>query len=527
MAAKLPLEVVSSIAQFVSQAEYRQGTRKFKVHTSLVPFSLVNTVWQAAFEAVIYAELHVRSPSETQGVIVGREAPRPKYGITLERLEAITTGPEEWKITRRKALRRIVYRVAVPHWLAWESKGKDDDFSYDNRYRRENNEAFEVGMRSLFSFLPRWSSDLRFKLSVTLQAENVYTSDQEIEPDTIILGEESFTAYVADLHPDCGLSFVDCISELECVRSGCPAYMGRQNGISTRAAVIMSQSCAGGALKELHLDDQSSIPASEYRHAIEYRQATAENLFRIPKSVRVLHISWNDRSPTGFLPGHDFVSDDPWNEDGHPLVDPSKVDVLPDTFSAALRDVAEQLDELHVKGLAITPEFFRLGSSDARSGAKWSHLKTLNLKLPLALPNGEPLCYNFHLPEHDDYGERIRTSQSPPSDGVWRLPSWRNEHLFESVIFSYFDLLFGAVGEATAHMPSIENLTVKYRAYQATHELKLFMRDGRRVLKFYSDFGYSPSMSVLEAWKLAPEDVILDYETVETEYTTWPPRDRH
>lgn len=519
MPAELPLEIVSLIAQFASQAEYRQGTRIFKVHTSLVPFSLVNTIWQAAFEAEIYSDLTILSPSNTRNIIVGHESPQPKHGITLEQLMAITKGPEQWKAARRKALRRMLYRVAVPHWLDWKNKGKTANFSYRNRYRQENNAAFEVGMKALFSFLPQWALDHCFDLSIALQAENVYTSDQGIEPNTFIMGNRRFTAYVADLHPSCCLPPVSCISGLDVTRFALPAAMGRENGISTHAALMISRACVGNALQVFHLRDQSSIPRTESKHGPENRRITAESLSSMPKSVRALHVDWFEWSEIGYLPDAESEGSD--GGESRTIVDPLKVIVQPDYFSAALGDAAKKLDGLHTEGLAVTPDFFWTESLDNEAGAHWLGLKTLRLEnVPFVLPTGEPLRY--YLNEGDN------GPISPPSDGVWRHPYLPARSGDISIIFSYFDVLFEAIGKACEYMPLLQKLTVSFgpRGNGRRHGLEVSMRDTKRVLAFESAYGYSPSMSVCTSWKISPDDLVLSRRRLEAEYTSWPPQER-
>lgn len=516
MPAELPLEIVSLIAQFVAQAGHRQGTRKLKVHTSLVPFSLVNTIWQAAFEARISSDLTILSPSNTRNIIVGHESPQPKHGITLEQLKAITTGPEQWKAARRKALRRMLYRVAVPHLLDWRNKGKTADFSYRNTYRQENDAAFEVGMKALFSFLPQWASDHRFDLSIALQAENVYTSDQDIEPNTFITGNRRFTAYVADLHPSCCLPPVSCIAGLDVTKFALPAAMGRENGISIHAALMISRACVGNALQVCHLRDQSSIPRTESKHGPENRRITAESLPSLPKGVRSLHVDWFEWSEIGYLP--DAESEDSDCGESRTIVDPLKVMVRSDCFSAALRDVAKQLDDLHTEGLAVTPDFFWSRSFDNEAGARWLGLETLQLEnVPFVLPTAEPLRYYLN---EDENGP-----MSPPSDGVWRHPYLPARSGDISIIFSYFDVLFEAIGKVAEYMPLLQKLTVSVgaRGNGKEHGLEVSMRSGKRVLAFESKYGYSPSMSVIKAWKLSDKKLVLNRSRLEIEYTAWPP----
>lgn len=115
MAADLPFDVVSLIASYMAHAERTQDHYVVREFPSLRNFALVNRVWQRAFETEMYADLTIISPSASDGIVVGRELPRQKHGLTLERLAVLIFGPQERHYARRSALRRILYRVAVPH----------------------------------------------------------------------------------------------------------------------------------------------------------------------------------------------------------------------------------------------------------------------------------------------------------------------------------------------------------------------------------------------------------------------------
>jgi hypothetical protein len=114
---------------------------------------LVNRGWQAAFEERIYSSLVVLSPSDATSIVVDHEEPCNKHGLILQIFDVSITGSESWKRARKAAIRRVRYQVAVPHWLSDEGVDDDEEFAHDNAFRRQNDEAFSKGIRSLFGYL--------------------------------------------------------------------------------------------------------------------------------------------------------------------------------------------------------------------------------------------------------------------------------------------------------------------------------------------------------------------------------------
>jgi hypothetical protein len=86
MAPPLPFEILAIIARYVAA----QGGK-------LTPYAMVNRDWQVAFEEHIYSFLVVLSPSDVTTVAVGTDNGLEhckKHGLTLQRLDALVTGPE-------------------------------------------------------------------------------------------------------------------------------------------------------------------------------------------------------------------------------------------------------------------------------------------------------------------------------------------------------------------------------------------------------------------------------------------------
>jgi hypothetical protein len=128
MASYLPQEILSLIAQHAAREEDK-----------LTPYTLINRSWQAAFEEQIYASIVVLSPSNASFITVNPEERHKKRGLSLGWLDELTTG--SWRQARRTYVRRILYRVTVPYWLS-DGREKDEDYTYDNVCRRQNNSAF-------------------------------------------------------------------------------------------------------------------------------------------------------------------------------------------------------------------------------------------------------------------------------------------------------------------------------------------------------------------------------------------------
>jgi hypothetical protein len=134
MASAIPQEILSLIADYTAIG-----------NDKLTPYTLVNKSWQFAFERRIYAFIVVSSPSDTTSITTGINSYHQKRGLSLETLDKLTYA-------RKTYIRRIVYRVALPYWLDI-LRIKAENYTYENTWRRKNNQAFSEGVRALFEYL--------------------------------------------------------------------------------------------------------------------------------------------------------------------------------------------------------------------------------------------------------------------------------------------------------------------------------------------------------------------------------------
>jgi hypothetical protein len=481
MTSSLPFEILSIIARYVAA----QGGK-------LTPYAMVNRDWQVAFEEEIYSSLVVLSPSDVTTVVVGTGTglePCKKHGLTLQRLDALVTGPESWKRDRKAAIKRILYKVAVPHWLTEEIMRDDDDdgeeYTYDNAFRRENDRAFSEGVRSLFDYLSHWTDKARpISLGIVLQAERVYTSDEDAEPGVVFGPEteedELIAPYRASFIRDCQLPIVNCISSLDLPEAWLPASMGRENQLSPGAALKIASACGGDALLRVQIDGAYLIPRVDTAVSAERRATTAENLSRLPPSVRRLDIQWCAYGSVVEVPSAPS-----------PL---PAVHLQPDALSAALHNVSLQLKELHIDELDVLPEFFCPTGIGLPLGQNWAHLEILKFtSLPFYTPFGHVLWYD---------------------DGF----SLNNIH-----VQSYFDEFYTNAGLAVQRMPKLSLLSIGFHSLE--QELRFHRsEEGRRGLNVHLGGSYRFSREVLHAWKVHKAQIHRIYRTgLMASWKTWPP----
>jgi hypothetical protein len=480
MAPPLPFEILAIIARYVAA----QGGK-------LTPYAMVNRDWQVAFEEHIYSFLVVLSPSDVTTVAVGTDNGLEhckKHGLTLQRLDALVTGPETWKRARKAAIKRILYKVAVPHWLTEEiMRDYEDDgeeYTYDNAFRRENDRAFSEGVRSLFNYLSHWTDKARpMSLGIVLQAERVYTSDEDAEPGVFepVTGEDELLApYRASFIRDYQLPVVNCISSLDLPEALIPADMGQENQLSPGAALKIASACGGDALLRVQIDGAYTIPRVDTAISAERRATTAENLSRLPPSVRRLDIQWRAYGPVIEVPSAPS-----------PL---PAVHLQPDALSAALHNVSLQLKELYIDELDVLPEFFCPTGIGLPPGQNWAHLETLELtNLPFYTPFGHVLRYGDESSRSDIH------------------------------VQSYFDELYTNVALAVQRMPKLELLSITFHSLEQELEFSRTEK-GEGVLNFELGGSYWFSREVLHAWKVHKAQLRRDYPTRLTVYwKIWPP----
>ena len=480
----IPPEILSIVAEKVVARDDKEE--------KLGPYALVCRAWQAAFEPHIYNYLEVRSPSETTTVSLGPEAKYgtfDKRGITLERLADAIDGSHEWSHARRAAIRRILYKVAVPHYLDGDKDVNEDDFSrdenfpideraasghsddepfsYDNVYRRQNDEAFTNGMQRFFELLSTWTDpEYPLALNIVLEAENVYSPDQDVEPGTI--GSDGLgkliATYGADFPAGHLLPLVKCVSSLGFPESWSPVpinyiqfpYMpdpqpstsplAQQNRISPAAAFTIASACRGEALKTIKVDGIPFVPEDERELSQQRCSAVAESLSALPRSVRKVEIQWQYPPSEYELP----------ELSSHPVYQPS-----PNALCRALRLASTHLRELVITDMKVSPELFEPSGEDF-----WPNLETLVVtQIPETTSSGLKLLYTFE-----------------PDSSEYFCPS-------------FLDAIYSSVARAAIRMPRITLILVSFSSKQEKVLLKT-QDDGRRVLSFYSKHNYVPSQGM-------------------------------
>lgn len=335
MATSLPQELLSLIANHITGKEEK-----------LTPYTLVNKSWQAAFERRIYSSLVVLSPSDVDYITVGPTEQHKKRGLSLSRLDGITSGPQDWRQARRTYIRHILYRVAVPHYLE-ECRRGDDDYTYDNIWHRENNLAFSHGMRALFDYLPRLA-DQAISLDIALQAETEYFDEEDTEPDTLPIEVgygTDLAPYCATFLPDWRLAASKCVRALEFPEIILPAnvpseYRGySENKTSPPAILRIASACV--ALQRIKVDGACDIPCEESDLRLDMRIATAAGLSELPKSIRSLELSWSS-------PGSYEI----------PEVRSLNESTEQDLLCIALHKASLQLQDLVIFDMAVCPVLF-------------------------------------------------------------------------------------------------------------------------------------------------------------------------
>jgi hypothetical protein len=466
MASSAPQEILSLIAQHASRDNGK-----------LTPYTLVNRAWQAAFEKQIYTSLVVLSPSETTSVSIGLEHRIEKRGLPLERFIMLTSGTP----ARCTYLRRILYRVAVPYWLS-EERMKDEDYTYDNVCRRQNDQAFSQGVRSLFDCLSTWETK-HISLDMALQAERVFTNEDDGEPGALLANgdEDDIAPYCADFLPDCSLPSATCIISLGFSEPSTPAKIPGEHGapdlpcsenkISLPAILRIASAC--GNLQTIKLTDKYENPPTEPEMGLRYQLATVNGLAQLPSSIRSLNFCWSP--PLGF--------DIPETRSPNPN---SELDPL----CVALHKVSMQLQHLQIEDMAVFPELFYPEGSTAH----WPNLETLRLD---------------------------RIDDISPSGGVSRYADGSSSE--ETLTERYIDDLYTSLGHAAQSMPNLKRVNISLAVLG--HELKVLFRDGQWILRVRVNKDYRPSPRFLQAWKVPGEGLqpCKGRGWQQATYTSWPP----
>ncbi|KAG9603888.1 hypothetical protein KCU77_g1637, partial [Aureobasidium melanogenum] len=342
--------------------------------------------------------------------------------------------------------------------------------------RRENDEAFCRGVPPLFEVLSSWSDKKSpISLSIVLQAERVYTSDQGGEPLTRSYSgfKPLVTAYRASLPSDCHIATATCVASLDFPEAWTPAAMGSENGISPSAALKISAACGGDRPLYIRIPGDYKIPPHDAVCEAQKRNSTANHMHLLPTSVRKLDIDWT------WLNAHE----------GSVRTSPPTFALQPDAFSANLHTASLQLRKLYTVDLHLLPDFFRCSSSCSHH---WLNLEILELLLIPYDIFGTDLQY-----DHEVTGE----------------PKLTND---------YFDSLYESVGHTARRMPKIKHLMLSFGNEEDV--LEVMIERGRWRLAIESQNNYSPSPKVLEAWKADAGNQDTNAEGFfAVEYESWPP----
>jgi hypothetical protein len=363
MASALPQEILSLIADYTAIGDNR-----------LTPYTLVNKSWQYAFERHIYACITVSSPSATTNITTGINSYHRKRGSSLRTLDQLSD-------TRTSYIRRITCRVAVPYWLD-VLRIKTENYTYENTWRRQNNQAFSEGVRRLFEYLSTAWTQQTISLDIALQAEYAYVNDEHDndghEPGTYPFSDgldDDVAPYCADFLPDWMLPSAKCVTSLQFpileilhrVSDYYSPYGYRiesENKISVPAVLKIAAAC--GALQNLQLDACYETPSTEPAMRRNARDTTATSLSQLPPSVQSLHY-------TGDLMKEAEGPD----ETKLPDLRFCKQDML----CTALHRISTQLTSLHIDGEVVFPEIFC--PSDGPQGllqTHWPYLETLHVE---------------------------------------------------------------------------------------------------------------------------------------------------
>jgi hypothetical protein len=479
MASVLPQEILSLIADYTATGDNK-----------LTPYTLVDKSWQCAFERRIYACVTVSSPSATTSITTGIDSYHQKRGFSLLTLDKLNN-------TRKTYIRRIAYRVAVPYWLD-VLRIKTENYTYQNTWRCENDQAFSAGVRALLEYLSTAWTRQTLSLDIALQAEYAYVNDEDDndghEPNTYPFSDgldDDIAPYCADLQADWMLPSAKCVTSLQFSTLEIPhrifdrysPYGYRiesENKISVPAVLKIAAAC--GALQNLELDACYGTPYTEPAMRRDARDTTAASLSQLPPSVQSLHY-------TGDL------MKEAEGPDGtrHPDVRFRKQYML----SVALHNISRQLRTLHIDGEVVFPELF-CPFDEGPQGllqTHWPYLETLHVE---------------NIDESSAFSALARYADGSALD--------------ETLLDRYVDDLYATAGYAAQKMPRLKDLVVRF---MYGHELSVGYEQGDwslEILKRSCDT-YVPSARVLEAWKVPGRqlEVCPGSHSLVTIYSSWPP----
>ena len=477
----MPQEILSHIAQYTT-------------NDRLAPYTLVNKSWQAAFERRMYSSIILLSPSTTTSITIGPSQQLPKRGLSLARLDQMTSGPQHWRHLRKTYIKKILYRVAVPNRID-SLRTKYDEYTYDNVWRRDNDKAFTEGVEALFEYLSTWTQQ-SISLEIALQAEYAYVSDTDYdeghEPETRPFGDglaDDIAPYCANLLDASVLQEAKCITSLEFPDLDIPSRIpcqyspdgyrsGAEDKISLPAILKIAAAC--GTLRTLRLDGAYQIPITEPAMRRQVRDATAAALYQLPPTVKSI----------------EYIGDSPHTYDNPDDRLPDAAFRRQDPLSIALHNICGQLKSLHINQETVFPELFCPKGPEELMDIQWPYLETLHLE---------------------------RIDDNSPFSAITR---YADGHTDDDVLVErYMDDMYTSIGYAARRMPRIRDLVVQWND---SREVSLGYHRGRWSVSFLvlRNATLVLSARVLNAWGIPEEDGLQADAASCTRYynyTSWPP----
>ncbi|GFF85148.1 hypothetical protein IFM53868_04389 [Aspergillus udagawae] len=489
MVASLPLELLGEIADYLKQAG-----------ASLAACTAVCRRWQAAFEPIIYSELHVYSED-------GINEEGEHRGICLKQFRALTSGPG---IARRASIRQLCYHIAVPFDLPDWMMRKREGYSSNNAVRQANNTAFQSAIIDIFKTLEVWEKSHRLSVSLVLLGREPGQEPHTKEDDEARLYTWNFTdgrtqavpVYRARFHQDGALVLpnVSCIDKLSFLDgTDSPRY----HQIWAGAAMQIVQHCP--TLAELWLNLDEYIRPDHLDYLKERRQAVSEGLKDIPLSLRVFRFENQDeRNWKDTMPALNVLS--------------SSIDIL----SIRIRDLSLSLYELKLVQVPISLDFlWPLDEKDhsllGNASLHWPNLEILTLKqFQPWLPSGEWIV----RPDPDEEAM------------IAEIEDWEAEicsyerRIVERSIFEQeqFHRLFISLGYAARRMPRLRTINFDLNHYSFFY-FKFLNRTGSIRLEWEVERcgSYKPDDRVAAAWGFHLDNQQLSDWEYHATLSHWPP----